>query len=174
MLLEDDEYESPREDDDEEDETLVDGVESRKFRSRTKPSDEVVRLWAQARRSTDDYSAEDWKKTPANADVKSYTSHPGARSFKAPAVDSEAPALKYKERKDHEKKAEVVQSMIGAAGHIAAEMLVSADEEVARITQTIYEFEDPETEILDARKETAEILGAIRGSFFHRFQMVDL
>ena len=81
--------------------------------------------------------------------------------------------FKYKEQKDHEKKAEVVQSMIGAAGHIAAEMLVSADEEVARITQTIYEFEDPETEILDARKETAEILGAIRGSFFHRFQMVD-
>lgn len=102
--VEDDEYESPREDEDEEDETLIDGVESRKFRSRTKPTDEVVRLWAQARRSTDDYSSEDWKKTPANADVKSYTSHPGAKSFKAPGVDSEAPALKYKEQKDHEKK----------------------------------------------------------------------
>ena len=48
--------------------------------------------------------------------------------------------------------------MIGAAGHLAAEMLVSADEEVARITQTIYEFEDPDTEILDARKEASEIM----------------
>lgn len=67
-------------------------------------------------------------------------------------------------------KAEVVQSMIGAAGHLAAEMLVSADEEVARITQTQYEFEDSEIEILDARKETSEILGAIRGRFFHRFR----
>lgn len=62
-----------------------------------------------------------------------------------------------------------MQSMIGAAGHLAAEMLVSADEEVARITQTIYEFEDPETDISDPRKEASEIMGAIRGSFFHRF-----
>ena len=105
-LMEDDayEYESERDDDDEEDETLIDGVESKKFRSRTKPTDEVVRLWAQARRVTDDYAAEDWKKTPSNADVKTYTSHPAAKSFRAPAVDSEAPALKYKEQKDHEKK----------------------------------------------------------------------
>ena len=62
-----------------------------------------------------------------------------------------------------------MQSMIGAAGHLAAEMLVSADEEVARITQTIYEFEDPETDISDPRKEASEIMGAIRGSLFHRF-----
>lgn len=99
-----DAYESSKEEDEDDDETLVDGVESRKFRSRMKPADEVVRLWAQARRSTDDYSAEDWKKMPAIPDVKSYTSHPGARSFKAPGVDSEAPALKYKEQKEHEKK----------------------------------------------------------------------
>ena len=33
-----------------------------------------------------------------------YTSHPGAKSFKAPGVDSETPALKYKEQKEFEKK----------------------------------------------------------------------
>lgn len=112
MDVEDDEYESERDEDDEEDETLIDGVESRKFRSRTKPTDEVVRLWAQARRVTDDYHSEDWKKTPSNADVKTYTSHPAAKSFKAQSVDSEAPALKYKEQKDHEKKVSFFLSFV--------------------------------------------------------------
>ena len=56
-----------------------------------------------------------------------------------------------------------MQTMLGAAAHLSAEMLISADEEVARLTQTIYEFEDPEIEIKDPRKEAAEILAAIRG-----------
>ena len=55
--------------------------------------------------------------------------------------------------------------MIGAAGHMAVEMLVSADEEVAKLTQTIFEFEDPQTEILDPRREASDILATIRGSF---------
>ena len=33
-----------------------------------------------------------------------YTAHPSAKSFKAQTVDAEAPALKYKEQKDNEKK----------------------------------------------------------------------
>ena len=55
--------------------------------------------------------------------------------------------------------------MIGAAGHMAAEILVSADEEVAKLTQTIFEFEDPQTEILDPRREASDILATIRCSF---------
>ena len=35
--------------------------------------------------------------------------------------------------------------------------------EVARITQTIYGFEDPEIEIKDPRKEAAEVFAAIKG-----------
>ena len=62
--------------------------------------------------------------------------------------------------------------MFGAAGHMAAEMLVSADEEVAKLTQTIFEIEDPETEILDPRREASDILVAIRGSFLS-VQMTD-
>ena len=62
--------------------------------------------------------------------------------------------------------------MIGAAGHMAAEMLVSADEEGAKLTQTIFEFEDPETEILDPRREASDILAAIRGRFLS-VQMTD-
>ena len=56
-----------------------------------------------------------------------------------------------------------MQTMVGAAGHLAAEMLVSADEEVARLTQTAFEFEDQEVVIQDPRKEAAEVLTAVRG-----------
>ena len=62
----------------------------------------MVRLWAQVRRITEDYHPEDWKKTPSNA-VRTRTSLPAAKSFKALTVDSEAPALEYKEQKDHVK-----------------------------------------------------------------------
>ena len=96
--------ESGKDDDDEEPETLVDGVESKSFKKRIKPSPEVLRLWAKSRKVTDDYNAEDWKKTAFNPDIKAYTSHPGAKSFKAPSVDSETPPLKYKEQKEFEKK----------------------------------------------------------------------
>lgn len=100
-----DEYASDEDDDENmEDESLVDGVESKKFKRRVQPTQEVLRLWAQARKATDDYHEEDWKKTPSNPDVKTYTAHPSAKSFKAQTVDAEAPALKYKEQKDNEKK----------------------------------------------------------------------
>ena len=104
MDQEEDEYASDDDDDRLEDESLVDGVESKKFKRRVKPTEEVLRLWAQARKATDDYHEEDWKKTPSNPDIKTYTAHPSAKSFKAQTVDAEAPALKYKEQKDHEKK----------------------------------------------------------------------
>jgi hypothetical protein len=103
----DEDYESGKDDDDEEAETLVEGVESKSFKKRIKPSSEVLRLWAQSRKVTDDYNAEDWKKTAFNPDIKTYTSHPGAKSFKAPCVDSETPALKYKEQKEFEKKVSI-------------------------------------------------------------------
>ena len=82
-------------------------------------------------------------------------------------MDSETPPLKYKEQNEFEKKvilslnrfiltcfvqAEIMQTMVGAVGHLAAEMLVSADEEVARLTQTAFEFEDQEVAIQDPRK----------------------
>ena len=53
--------------------------------------------------------------------------------------------------------------MVGAAGHLAAEMLVSADEEVARLTQTDFKFEDQDIVMQDPRKEAAEVLTAVRG-----------
>ena len=106
--FEEDEIESQKGDDedldDDDNETLVDGVESKRFKKRVKPAGETVRLWTQARKVTDDYNAEDWKKTISNPVVQQYTSHPGAKSFKAPAVDSEVPQLKYKEQKEFEKK----------------------------------------------------------------------
>ena len=54
--------------------------------------------------------------------------------------------------------------MVGPAAHVASEMMISADEEVARLTQTIFEFEDQEVAIQDSRKEAAEVLSAIRGT----------
>ena len=170
----DEDYESGKEDDDEEAETLVEGVESKSFKKRIKPSSEVLRLWAQSRKVTDDYNAEDWKKTAFNPDIKTYTSHPGAKSFKAPCVDSETPPLKYKEQKEFEKKAEIMQTMVGAAGHLSSEMLISADEEVARLTQTIFEFEDQEVVIQDPRKEAAEVLAAIRGAYLVYYLVAEI
>ena len=50
--------------------------------------------------------------------------------------------------------------MIGAAGHVAAEMLVSEDKEFTKLTLTVFEFEDPQIEILDPRREASHILVA--------------
>ena len=44
-----------------------------------------------------------------------------------------------------------MQTMVGAAAHVASAMLISADEEVARLTQTIFEFEDQEVAIQDPK-----------------------
>ena len=87
-----------------EEETLTEGLESKTIKSRVVPDDESVRIWAKARKVTDDYDIEDWKKSVKLPIVPKYTSHPSARSFKAPAADSEFPPLKYKEQKEFEKK----------------------------------------------------------------------
>ena len=87
-----------------EEETLTEGLESKTIKSRVVPDDESVRIWAKARKVTDDYDIEDWKKSVKLPIVPKYTSHPSARSFKAPAADSEVPQLKYKEQKEFEKK----------------------------------------------------------------------
>ena len=55
--------------------------------------------------------------------------------------------------------------MVGAAAHISSENYISADEEIARLTNTIKEFEDPEVEMQDPRKEAADVLRTIRGIF---------
>ena len=154
--------------------------------SRVKPSDEAITVWAQARRITEEDQSQDWKKIVLGTEVKAYTDHPAAKCFKAPSADAEAPDLKYKDKKENEKKvritpytsrlnvslqATMLQTMVGAAGHMASELLVAADEENLKITATISEFEDPNTEIKDPRKEAAEIFAAIRGirSFIHSF-----
>ena len=87
-----------------EEETLTEGLESKTIKSRVVPDDESVRIWAKARKVTDDYDIKEWKKAVRLPIIPKYTSHPSARSFKAPAADSEVPQLKYKEQKDFEKK----------------------------------------------------------------------
>ena len=52
--------------------------------------------------------------------------------------------------------------MVGAAAHISSENYISADEEIARLTNTIKEFEDPEVEMQDPRKEAADVLRTIK------------
>ena len=71
-----------------EEETLTEGLESKTIKTRVVPDDESVRIWARARKVTDDYDIEDWKKSVKLPIVPKYTSHPAARSFKAPAADS--------------------------------------------------------------------------------------
>ena len=57
-----------------------------------------------------------------------------------------------------------MQTMIGTAAHLSTEMLVFADEHVARLTATVKEFEDPEIVMKDPRKEAAEILTFVKGN----------
>ena len=42
-----------------------------------------------------------------------------------------------------------MHTMVGAVGHIAAEMLISVDDEVARLTQTLNQFQDQEVVMKD-------------------------
>ena len=57
-----------------------------------------------------------------------------------------------------------MQTMIGTAAHLSTEMLVAADEHVARLTATIKGFENPEVVMKDPRKEAAEILTFVKGN----------
>ena len=96
--------------------------------------------------------------------VKAYTDHPEAVMFKAPEVDPQAPALKFKDKKDREKKLEKLQTMTGAVGHISCEMIVDINTEIVHVMWTVQDFSDPAVVIEDARKEAAEILTAIKGA----------
>ena len=83
---------------------LVDEIDSKAVKQRVAPSDETVSAWARARKVSSDYSMDEWTKFVKIPSVTKYTSHPGAKSFKAPAVDGEVPQLKYKEQKIAEKR----------------------------------------------------------------------
>ena len=84
--------------------SLGDMMESKAFKQRVSPSAETVQVWAKARKITEDYDMDEWKKTTKVPSILKYTAHLGARCFKAPAVDSEVPNLKYKDQKESEKK----------------------------------------------------------------------
>ena len=125
---------------------------------------ETVQLWAQYRKKTTDFRPDDWRTMGSLPNVKAYTDHPGAVMFKAPECDPQAPSLKFKDKKDREKKSEKVQTMVGAIGHISCEMIVDINTEIVRIGNTIQEFSDPEVVIEDPRKEAAEIFAAVKGT----------
>ena len=59
---------------------------------------------------------------------------------------------------------EKLQTMSGAIGHIAAEMIVDNNTEVVRMISTCQEFSDAAVVIEDPRKEAAEIFSAIKGN----------
>ena len=59
------------------------------------PAKESGRTWERARKVTEGYDIEDWKKSVKIPVVQNYTSHTLARCFKAPSVDIEVPKLKY-------------------------------------------------------------------------------
>ena len=108
MPSDDDKFEEgnlePSEESDDEEVSLGDVMESKAFNQRVSPSAETVQVWAKARKVTEDYDRDEWKKTTKVHSILKYTAHLGARSFKAPSVDSEVPNLNYKEQKETEKK----------------------------------------------------------------------
>ena len=101
---------------DQEEQSFVEGLQSFKIARRVKPSNLALDAWAKARKVTDDYQDEDWKKASEDSSIKNYTMHPAASPFKAPEADAECPVL-FKDKKDMEKKHMLLQNMAGAAGH---------------------------------------------------------
>lgn len=164
MMYEEEEQEYGHEDDDDDDvdQNLMDYVH-KKGKKRVEPSMETVQLWGQYRKKTTDFRPDDWRIMGTLPNVKAYTDHPGAVMFKAPEVDPQAPTLKFKDKKDREKKLEKLQTMAGAVGHISCEMIVDINTEIVRVMSTIQDFSDPAVTLEDARKEAADILTAIKG-----------
>ena len=96
---------------------------------------ETIQLWAQYRKKTTYFRPDDWRVMGPQANVKFYTNYPGVM-FKAPEADLQAPSLKFKDKKDREKKMEKLQTMSGAVGHMSCEMIVDTNTEVVRIDNT--------------------------------------
>ena len=161
----DDDGEDPQDPDDEEDESNLMDIVHKKAKKRMNPSMETIQLWAQYRKKTTDFRPDDWRVMGSMANVKSYTDHPGAVMFKAPEVDPQAPNLKFKDKREREKKLEKLQTMAGAVGHMGCELIVDINTEVVRIATTIQEFSDPSVVIEDPRREAVEIFAAIKGNF---------
>ena len=149
-------------DEDEEDKNLMDYVH-KKTKKKVEPTMETTQLWAQYCKKTTDFRTDDWRIMGSLPNVKAYTDHPGAAMFKAPEVDPQAPNLKFKDKKDREKKLEKLQTMAGAIGHMSCEMIVDINTEMVRIGATIQDFLDPAVVIEDPRREAVEILSAIKG-----------
>ena len=149
----------------EHEESLMEGLQSYKISRRIKPAQVVLDAWAKTRKMTSDFQPEDWKKYNEDPNVKLYTMHPGASSFKAPEADPECPPL-FKDGKELEKKHQMLQNMTGCCGHIIAEMLVSCDAEMQNMTDAAKDYINPNLEIADPRKEAAECFQAIRGITF--------
>ena len=56
---------------------------------REKPDDLQVLLWDSARKVTDEYGEDDWKKLSIKSVVKKYVDHPSANMFCAPKADAQ-------------------------------------------------------------------------------------
>ena len=56
-----------------------------------------------------------------------------------------------------------MQTMIGTAAHLSTESLVASDEHVARLLQTIEEFENTNVVMPDPRKDCVEVFTYIKG-----------
>ena len=87
---------------DEEDSVLLSSRFAGK-KQRFVPEQMQVFVWSQARKTSSDFSPDEWRTVNQASLVKSYNSHPEAAMFSAPAADAECPDLCYKDKKDLEK-----------------------------------------------------------------------
>ena len=85
------------------DDTLL-GIVQRSNKARVAPEAGTKQLWGQYRKKTNEFRPDDWRKPGSQVNIKAYTEHPEALMFKAPEIDAEAPDLRFKDRKEREKK----------------------------------------------------------------------
>ena len=132
-------------------------------RTRLKPTEDQLQNWLHHIKRTSDFQPDEWKVIGSLPDVKKYTTHPEAAWFAPQEVDPEAPALKYNNQKEEEKKLKTVQSHIGAVAHMVCVQLSEMSEEKATCDELRAKYENPAEIIDDPRKDMAQVLEAIKG-----------
>ena len=98
------------EDEEEEDFSFIQDQSSK----RLQPGEDDVRLWLEARRMSEGFAEDDWKKVRVSKLVDFYSGHADAKMFKAMEADPEV-GVRYETEKAAEKHSKELEGLAGAA-----------------------------------------------------------
>ena len=114
------------------------------------PSEEQVEGWKRARKMSQEFNDEDWKKLSAKSSVEKYTGHGSALDFQAMEVDSEikgAIPSKFTSSKLNERDMKKLEELAGAMGMAATLLVQKVRFAVKGCTENINDFMNPKVEM---------------------------